>query len=265
MRRGVRIVAVLALLLVVSWILLDPASVLRDWLSGTVTGAAEPSPEPLSTLPTPPTCTFGDEPAPGREQADWKVTLVDTLFALPPEYVPDDLVDLSERLADVSRFAAAPGLRLRAEAAQQLREMFRDAEASRIYLEVVSAYRSFDYQRETFARWVATDGYDLAIRTSARAGHSEHQLGSAVDLRIRGGAEPWDLDDWGETPEGRWVRDNAWRFGFVLSYPPGMEQVTCYAYEPWHYRYVGAGMAEAIRSSGLTLRVYLSTFLYADP
>jgi D-alanyl-D-alanine carboxypeptidase-like protein len=100
-------------------------------------------------------------------------------------------------------------------------------------------------------------GYSSAIKSSARAGHSEHQLGTTLDLRSWGGSAPWYYADWGRTKAGTWLRTNAWKYGFVMSYPKGKISVTCYAYEPWHFRYVGRPMAAAIRASGLTLREYL--------
>jgi D-alanyl-D-alanine carboxypeptidase len=51
--------------------------------------------------------------------------------------------------------------------------------------------------------------------------------------------------------------DNAWKYGFVQSYPKGKTDVTCYAYEPWHYRYLGPALARAIHDSRLTVREYL--------
>lgn len=216
----------------------------------------EPSVSAREAAPLP-ACTLGDSPAPLGEPPRWLTAVLDTQHMLPEDYAPTDLVELSTQLADVSRFAAAPGLKLRREAAKHLHALFVAAEAAGVHLEVISAYRSFDYQRQTFAYWVEKDGYDHAVRTSARPGHSEHQLGSVVDLRTRGDAAAWDLPDWGATPEGAWALENAWRFGFVLSYPAGKEDVTCYAYEPWHYRYVGPELAAAIRASGLSPREFL--------
>ena len=73
----------------------------------------------------------------------------------------------------------------------------------------------------------------------------------------RRAAAAWDLDDWAATPEGAWLAENAWRFGFVMSYPRGKEAVTCYLYEPWHYRYLGRELAARVRASGLAPREYL--------
>ncbi|MBA4169012.1 MAG: D-alanyl-D-alanine carboxypeptidase family protein, partial [Chloroflexi bacterium] len=63
--------------------------------------------------------------------------------------------------------------------------------------------------------WVGVGGYEQALRTSARAGHSEHQLGTAIDVTSEGGQAPWEYADWASTPAGTWMADNAWRYGFV--------------------------------------------------
>jgi len=125
-------------------------------------------------------------------------------------------------------------------------------------LAVLSAYRSYGTQQSTFAYWVSVGGYERALRSSARAGHSEHQLGTAIDFSSGGTSKPWENDDWATTPPGKWLIQNAWRYGFVLSYPDGTENVTCYEYEPWHYRWIGRDKALAVRQSGLSLREYLA-------
>jgi D-alanyl-D-alanine carboxypeptidase len=71
------------------------------------------------------------------------------------------------------------------------------------------------------------------------------------------GPAPWDYADWGATAAGAWMRDNAWRYGFVMSYPAGRQAVTCYAYEPWHFRYIGRELAAKVHASGLTLREWI--------
>lgn len=219
---------------------------------------AEPPPAPPVSVPYPlPGCEVADLPAPRPAGSDWALAVLDTAYMLPPDYAPADLVDLHAALADVSRYAAAEGQSLRREAATHLHALFEEAEAAGVNLEVASAYRSFDYQLRTFDSWVKEDGYDVAIRSSARAGHSEHQLGTVVDLKTRGGTAAWDLDDWAATPEGAWLAENAWRHGFVMSYPRDAEAVTCYMYEPWHYRYLGPDLAARVRASGAAPREYL--------
>lgn len=203
-----------------------------------------------SAYAQPPACSYGDEPATVAPEVDGRWTLLDTTFRLSAAFVPTDLVSLRQAGFDDDRSVrqvVIPDLTALREAAAQ----------AGVPLEVQSAYRSFAYQQRTFAYWVERQGYDAALSTSARAGHSEHQLGTTVDLRAAGGAAPWDLEDFGATPTGRWLGENAWRFGFVLSYPEGAEDRSCYAYEPWHWRWVGRETAAEVHGSGRVLRSIL--------
>ena len=92
----------------------------------------------------------------------------------------------------------------------------------------------------------------------ARPGHSEHHLGTTFDLGSKLDRTPaWKFEDWAMTPTGEFLKNNAWRYGFVMSYPKDKQEITCYQYEPWHYRYLGRPMAADVMASGLTLREYL--------
>lgn len=208
-----------------------------------------------------PRCEVGDDPAPAAELNLWPYTVLDTRFRLPPDYHPDDLVEIGELLADVVvgdvSAAVQPGLKVRAVMSDDLKALFAAAESAGQLLSVQSAFRSFSYQESTFAYWVDLNGYQAALATSARAGHSEHQLGTTIDFRSRHGPAAWDVADWAETSEGAYLAENAWRYGFVMSYPKGAEAESCYSYEPWHYRYLGRDLARQVHSSGLTPRTFL--------
>lgn len=117
---------------------------------------------------------------------------------------------------------------------------------------IASAFRSYDYQREVHEATVATRGRAQAELVSARPGHSEHQTGLAVDIVTP--ADPrCDFDPcFAGTPAGRWLARNAWRHGFVVRYRAGDEDVTGYRPEPWHLRYVGAGLAAELHRTGTT-------------
>lgn len=198
-----------------------------------------------------PQCGYEDRAAALNGYADWPHTLLDTLYKLPESYAPEDLVPVSDAGVGTDT------MYVRGVVMPDLQALLAEAEAAEVRLEVQSAYRSYSYQETTFAYWVAQDGLEAALKTSARPGHSEHQLGTALDFRSAGGDPAWELADWRETPEGAWLAENAARFGFVMSYPKGKEAVTCYSYEPWHYRYVGRGVAAEVEASGLTLREWL--------
>lgn len=156
--------------------------------------------------------------------------LVDKNNGLSPAFVPEELVPLEDFAGPL--VVNREGMLLERRAAEALAEMAEAAAVAGITLDVSSAYRSYDYQKGLFDRHVAQLGMEEASRVSARPGHSQHQLGTAVDFGSITLA-------FGDTPAGKWLAREAWRFGFSLSYPEGAEEITGYSYEPWHFRYIG--------------------------
>lgn len=179
--------------------------------------------------------------------------LVNKDFGLPAEYFPNDLVrpdvPFSFGNQDVGKS------KLRKEAADALEEMFSKAERNGIMLYAVSGYRSFDRQETLFISEVEKIGEELAVKAVATPGNSEHQTGLAMDISSRSVGLGL-TEQFGETPEGKWLKKNAHHFGFILRYPKGKEQLTGYMYEPWHYRYVGQEVATEIYQNGWTLEEY---------
>lgn len=196
-----------------------------------------------------PACRYDDILTSPRGYDDWPTTLVDTILRVSGTYVPPDLVDVSA--ADIKGDG-----RVRAILVDDLREMAAAARAAGAPIAVQSAYRSFATQKAVFADWVAFHGRERAMQLSARPGHSEHQLGIAIDFKTAGGGDPFS-GDWQLTVQGKWMKAHAWEYGFVMSYPRGKLDVACYDFEPWHFRYVGRELAANIQGSGLTPREYL--------
>ncbi len=197
-----------------------------------------PSPSPTPT-PTPvplAACSYADEPATHAAYTDWSLTLVDTAFTLGPTYAPPDLVPVSE--AGISGTA-----QIRSLVVDDLRALNSAAETAGLHPKINSAYRSYDEQAKTFNDLRAKYGLDWARSTAARPGHSEHQLGTAIDF---GGAIGW------------WLTAHAWEYGFIPSYPAASSPtLTCYQYEAWHYRYFGREVAKAIHDSEMPAREWL--------
>jgi D-alanyl-D-alanine carboxypeptidase len=224
----------------------------------TTTAPATPSQERATARPLP-ECAYLDEPVLGDPAADWATLVLDTVFALPEDFAPARLVSTRRAGLDgghvVSRVVLA-----------DLTGLAEAAAAEGAALAVQSAYRSFSYQVTTYQGWVDRSSEEEAREVSARPGHSEHQLGTALDLRSADDPRaPWELDDFAATPAGAWLAGHAWEFGFVMSYPRGRRAQSCYAYEPWHYRYVGRDIAAAIHESGRTPRRYLWETYWAAP
>ncbi|MDQ2674842.1 MAG: M15 family metallopeptidase [Chloroflexota bacterium] len=231
-----------------------PSATPTPTLAPTPAPTVPPTPAP-TVAPTPtagtgnvlPQCAYMDVLTPHHGYGDWPISLLDTIYHLPASYAPGDLVDSAG--AGVNG-----GYLLRSLMAADLRQMAADARAAGTPIALVSGYRSYAQQQATFDHWVSVGGYEQALRTSARAGHSEHQLGTVIDVTSEGGAAPWEYADWAATPAGAWMAANAWRYGFVMSYPQDAFDRTCYDYEPWHYRYVGRPLAAEIQASGRTPR-----------
>ena len=215
------------------------------------TGSTEPTGPTTSggttAVEAPPACAFGDEPTRFDGVGDWPRTLLDTTFRLGEQYVPPDLVPAGGSFG--------PGFEVRAVAADDLAALAEAAEAAGAPLDLIAAYRSYEEQADLFERRVQEQGEDFALAHVARPGHSEHQLGTAVDFKTPGAG---DVDaDWADSAQGVWLAGHAWEYGFVLSYPKDATPVTCYTFEPWHFRYVGRDLAASVHASGLTLREYL--------
>jgi len=219
---------------------------------GAAAATSAPPVPPLLTNGNPPACRIADRTARFIRTTDWSRTLLDWTLKVGSTYRPPNLVP-------VSRAGLTGGGTVRAELIPDLKAMASAARAAGAPIAVESAYRSYANQVASFNMWVARYGYSVAILGSARPGHSEHQLGTTLDFKSYGGGAPWAIGgyDWATSRAGRWMMANAWKYGFVMSYPKGKKSQVCYGYEPWHYRYFGRPMARAIHLSGLTTRVWL--------
>jgi D-alanyl-D-alanine carboxypeptidase len=160
-----------------------------------------------------PECRLADILTVPRDYDDWSITLVDWLLMVEEDYVPPDLVPVSEAGID------GPGL-IRAVAIDDLAAMTAAAAAAGTPIAVNSPYRSYQEQVASFNGWVAIDGYDIASTYSQRPGHSEHQLGLTIDFMTQGGGSALQ-GDWATTPSGAWMAEHAWEYGWVMSYPKG--------------------------------------------
>ncbi len=212
--------------------------------------ASAPEPAPPGSAEALPACQVADRVVAADPLTDARTLLLDLTWRLPPGWMPPDLVDVS-----AAGFEGA--FELRSIVIDDLSALREAAEAAGVHLAIQSAYRSETYQERVHRGWIDALGPERAAAVSARPGHSEHQLGTALDLRSAAGPPAWDLDDWSDTPEGAWVNQNAHRYGFVLSYPRDARELACYDHEPWHLRWVGIDVAAAVRAEGVPLRVWL--------
>ncbi len=203
----------------------------------------------LSTSPTP-------SPTPSNT-CNAPLVLVDKIHALPPTYVPPDLVYISQYNIPV----ANTSYQIRKIVVPDLVGMIKDANAQGINLIVISPYRSYNTQAEVYDYYTRTDGVTAANQYSAIPGHSQHQLGTAIDFSTNEISNGLD-QSFADTNAGKWMAENAYKYGFVLAYPIGDESITGYEYEPWHWRYMGVDNALKIKNSGLIMQQYLEKYGY---
>lgn len=175
------------------------------------------------------------------------MVLVNYKNQISKEYVPKDLLVPN---IEFTFKEGNPKKQMRKPAALAIEKMFNEAKNQGINLYGVSGYRSADRQKQIFDNRVQAVGELRAKEYVALPGESEHQTGLAMDIGSLEG-------NFGQSEEGKWLRDNAHNFGFILRYPEGKEHITKINYEPWHFRYVGVKHAKEIYNSGLTLEEYL--------
>lgn len=181
------------------------------------------------------------------------VALVNKEFALPGNYEPDDLVrpkvEFSFGDEDIEKSY------LRKEAAEALEKMFAEAKKNNIHLFAVSGYRSYARQTLILEAEIAKIGEEKALQVVANPGNSEHQSGLSMDISSES-ANYLLTEDFGDSSDGKWLANNAHRFGYILRYPKDKEGITGYQYEPWHFRYVGEKVAKWVYENNWTLEEF---------
>ena len=177
--------------------------------------------------------------------------LVNQSYTLSEDYVPPDLVKPKSA-------GTGSGTLMRAEAADSLDELFASAADAGYTLVAVSGYRSYSTQRTIYSRRTGSGDKKEKERAKllvAPPGASEHQLGLAMDLGRKGKTNLSAA--FGASEEGAWVREHAHEFGFIIRYKKEWTEITGYADEPWHIRYVGREHAGRIAELDIPLEHYI--------
>ncbi len=190
------------------------------------------------------------------EKSNEFLILVNKTHKVDASLAPADRLSVKDAKKDIE---------LDATAARALEAMFIEMRAAGFDdVFVTSAYRAYSYQEYLFNMYIdeemarGLDYYDArkkVLTYSAEPGTSEHQTGLAVDLMVESMSE---LDEsFADHPVYDWLAENAWKFGFVLRFPADKTDITGYAFEPWHYRFVGRTHAYEIHTQNLCLEEYL--------
>ncbi|MBR2533628.1 MAG: M15 family metallopeptidase [Erysipelotrichaceae bacterium] len=174
--------------------------------------------------------------------------LINKYYQLPEDYEPEDLVYVESGLGK--------GM-LREAVYEAYKALYADAKALGYNLQIVSAYRSYDYQKGLYQKYLNYDPREIVDTYSARPGHSEHQSGLCMDVSIPG----YSLDDFYLTEASGWLAENCWKYGFIIRYPDDKTDITGYQGEPWQLRYLGKETAEDVYRRGITYDEYYACFI----
>lgn len=181
--------------------------------------------------------------------------LVNKEHILDKDYVPLEMYVVDENENNFHQFKdASLKPMLRSDIKEYVDKLINDAQGLGLPIIVDSGYRSYNYQQVVLDALIKEKG-DEAFKLVALPGTSEHQTGLAIDFAYyENGIYNDDVKE--NDKEAIWLKNNAWKYGFILRYPKGKENVTGYNFEPWHFRFVGLKLAKYLFKNDLTLEEY---------
>ena len=181
--------------------------------------------------------------------------LVNKEHILDKDYVPLEMYVVDENENNFHQYKdASLKPMLRSDIKEYVDKFINDDQELGLPIIVDSGYRSFKYQQVVLDALIKEKG-DEAFKLVALPGASEHQTGLAIDFAYyENGIYNDDVKE--NDKEAIWLKNNAWKYGFILRYPKGKENVTGYNFEPWHFRFVGLKLAKYLFKNDLTLEEY---------
>ena len=180
--------------------------------------------------------------------------LVNKYYYLESDYIPDDLVNISQTYS----WGENGSQKTRQVVYDAFIDMWNAANKEGYYLMVNSSFRNYQDQESVYNAYKNTSGETYANSIATKPGFSEHQTGLALDIFSKSNTNKNTFKD---TPEAKWLKENAYKYGFILRYPEEFEEVTGITFEPWHYRYVGKDIAKYIYENNITFDEYYAYFL----
>lgn len=177
--------------------------------------------------------------------------VINKYYKLKDGYEPNDLTIVSTKYS----WGASGSQKLVKEAYDAYIKMHEDAQKEDIYLMISLSYRSHDEQNRIYEMYKNSHSDAYADKIAARPGHSDHETGLSFDVFSLQDTMQSEFKD---TKTFEWLKNNAYKYGFIIRYPEGKEKITGFEYEPWHYRYVGIDAAKYITENNLTLEEYIT-------
>lgn len=181
---------------------------------------------------------------------DEELIFVNKYYYLDKEYTPKNIIKTS------SSYSYADNS-LNETAFNAFKTLSDNAKKEGHTIVINSSYRDYESQEDIWETRKSLYGTKKADEYAARPGYSEHQTGYAIDV-----SDFYDENDtFGDTESFNWMKDNCYKYGFILRYPEDKEDITGFNYEPWHYRYVGTTIAEYIYNNNITFDEYYAYYL----
>jgi len=181
-----------------------------------------------------------------------ELLIVNKYYKLEEDYVPNDLVVMDKNYDNKT------SSKLNKTAYEAFKRLSDDARREGYYIYNNSAYRSYKNQESIYNSYKNKNGFQYAESIAARPGFSEHQTGLALDVGVRKDKAVGLFEN---SKEFVWMKENSYKYGFILRYPKGKEDITGYKYESWHYRYVGVEAATYIYENDITFEEYYAYFV----
>ena len=181
-----------------------------------------------------------------------KLMLVNKYYYLDSNYKVDDLVKVDNMYANLNSNS------LNKEAYEAIKKLIIDADKLGYNIRINYSYRDYETQEGIYNGYKESKGVEYADSYAARAGFSEHQTGYSVDVGVQ---SKYSNGSFKSSKEYTWMKDNSYKYGYILRYPEGKENITGYSFEPWHYRYVGQEAAKYIYEHNITFDEYYAYFI----
>lgn len=194
----------------------------------------------------------GEPEGKAEEASSEYLILVNKTHRIGKTYKPRDLKTAKPAAGDRDKEYQ----KLRKAAAKAFFSLAKGAKKRGHIIKLTTGFRPYGYQKTLYKQYIQADGKKRAEQYSAKPGYSEHQTGLCAD--VSSPSVDYELTRrYEKTPEGKWLAENAHKYGFIIRYLKGREDITGYEYEPWHIRYVGKHAAKEIYEQGITLEEYL--------
>ncbi|MCM1052921.1 MAG: M15 family metallopeptidase [Ruminococcus sp.] len=178
--------------------------------------------------------------------------IVNKFYHLSEDYAPDDLVNVN------NKYYYGDNHKVRKILYDAFIDMWNAAYQEDIYLIINSSYRTYEEQKGVYDDYKNTRGTTYADSVAARPGYSEHQTGLSVDIFSK---ENTTINSFKDSSAHNWLKNNAYKYGFIERYQESKEDITGFSAEAWHWRYVGVEAATYIYEHDITFDEYYAYFI----